>query len=63
MQEMIAELIKLATELDAATKCGEDLSLTDDEVAFYDAHAAKNPPCKRWATTSSRRSPPNSSPR
>jgi type I restriction enzyme, R subunit len=34
------ELIKLAKEMDAATKRGEDLGLTDDEVAFYDALAA-----------------------
>jgi type I restriction enzyme, R subunit len=37
--EVIEELIKLAKELDAATKRGEDLGLTDDEVAFYDALA------------------------
>ncbi len=39
-QEVIEELIKLAKELDAATKPGQDLGLTDDEVAFYDALAA-----------------------
>ncbi len=39
-QEVIEELIKLAKELDAATKRGQDLGLTDDEVAFYDALAA-----------------------
>ena len=38
--EVIEELIKLAKELDAATKRGSDLGLTDDEVAFYDALAA-----------------------
>lgn len=37
--EVIDELIKLAKEMDAATKRGEDLGLTDDEVAFYDALA------------------------
>jgi type I restriction enzyme R subunit len=37
---VIDELIKLAKDLDAATKRGEDLGLTDDEVAFYDALAA-----------------------
>jgi type I restriction enzyme R subunit len=37
--EVIEELIKLAKDLDAATKRGEDLGLTDDEVAFYDALA------------------------
>jgi len=36
-QEVIEELIKLAKELDAANKRGEDLGLTNDEVAFYDA--------------------------
>ena len=34
------ELIKLAKEIEAATKRGADLGLTDDEVAFYDALAA-----------------------
>jgi type I restriction enzyme R subunit len=38
-QEVIEELIKLAREMDAATKRGQDLGLTDDEVAFYDALA------------------------
>ncbi len=38
-QEVIDELIKLAKEMDAATKRGEQLGLTDDEVAFYDALA------------------------
>ncbi len=37
--EVIEELIKLAKEMDAATKRGIDLGLTDDEVAFYDALA------------------------
>ncbi len=40
--EVIEELIKLAKDLDAATKRGEDLGLTEDEVAFYDALAANN---------------------
>jgi type I restriction enzyme R subunit len=39
-QEVIEELIKLAKEMDAATKRGKDLGLTDDEIAFYDALAA-----------------------
>jgi type I restriction enzyme R subunit len=39
-QEVIEELIKLAKEMEAATKRGVDLGLTDDEVAFYDALAA-----------------------
>ncbi len=38
--EVIEELIRLAKELDAATKRGEDLGLTDEEIAFYDALAA-----------------------
>jgi len=38
--QVIEELIKLAKDLDAATKRGEDLGLTEDEVAFYDALAA-----------------------
>jgi type I restriction enzyme R subunit len=37
--EVIEELIRLAKDLDAATKRGEDLGLTDDEIAFYDALA------------------------
>jgi type I restriction enzyme R subunit len=40
--EVIEELIKVAKELDAATKRGHDLGLTDDEVAFYDALAAND---------------------
>jgi type I restriction enzyme R subunit len=40
--EVIEELIKLAKEMDAATKRGEDLGLTDDEVAFYDALSAND---------------------
>jgi type I restriction enzyme R subunit len=39
-QEVIEELIKLAKEIDAAGKRGQELGLTDDEVAFYDALAA-----------------------
>jgi type I restriction enzyme R subunit len=39
-QEVIEELIKLAQEMNAAMKRGEDLGLTDDEVAFYDALSA-----------------------
>ncbi|MDI1313361.1 type I restriction endonuclease subunit R [Prosthecobacter sp.] len=40
--EVIEELIKLAKEMEAATKRGEDLGLTNDEVAFYDALAVNN---------------------
>jgi len=32
--EVIEALIKLAKEMDAATKRGEDLGLTDDTVCF-----------------------------
>ena len=39
-QEVIEELIKLAKEINAAGKRGQNLGLTDDEVAFYDALAA-----------------------
>ena len=38
--QVIEELIQLAKDLDAATKRGEDLGLSEDEVAFYDALAA-----------------------
>ena len=37
--EVIEELIRLAKEMDAATKRGEELGLTDDEIAYYDALA------------------------
>ena len=40
--EVIEELISLAKEVDAANKRGEQLGLTSDEVAFYDALAANN---------------------
>ena len=40
--QVIEELIKLAKDLDAATKRGEDMGLTDDEIAFYDALASNN---------------------
>jgi type I restriction enzyme R subunit len=39
-QEVLEELIKLARQMDAATKRGEDLGLNEDEIAFYDALAA-----------------------
>ena len=38
--QVLEELINLAKEMDAATKRGESLGLTDDEIAFYDALAA-----------------------
>lgn len=37
--QVIEEMIQLAKEVDAATKRGEALGLTEDEVAFYDALA------------------------
>jgi type I restriction enzyme R subunit len=41
-QEVIEELIKLAKQMSAATKRGQELGLTDDEIAFYDALAAND---------------------
>ena len=38
-QEIIEELIRLAKELREASRRGEDLGLSDDEIAFYDALA------------------------
>jgi type I restriction enzyme, R subunit len=40
--EVIEELIKLAKDLDAATKAGKKMGLTDDEKAFYDALTAND---------------------
>lgn len=40
--EIIEELIKLAKDLDAATKRGESLGLSQEEVAFYDALATND---------------------
>ncbi len=40
--QVIEELIKLAKDLDAATKRGENMGLTEDEIAFYDALAANS---------------------
>jgi len=40
--QVIEELIQLAKELNAATKRGESLGLTDDELAFYDALATND---------------------
>jgi type I restriction enzyme R subunit len=37
--EVIEELIRLAKEMEAAQKRGEELGLNDDEIAFYDALA------------------------
>jgi len=37
--EVIEELIKLAQEMREAVRRGEDLGLSDDELAFYDALA------------------------
>lgn len=38
-QEIVEELIRLANEMAAARKRGEQLGLSDDEIAFYDALA------------------------
>ena len=40
--EVIEELITLGKEMNAATRRGQDLGLSDDEVAFYDALAAND---------------------
>jgi type I restriction enzyme, R subunit len=37
--EVIEELIKLAKEIEAASKRGQALGLSDEEIAFYDALA------------------------
>jgi type I restriction enzyme R subunit len=39
-QEIIEELISLAKDLDAAAKRGEEMNLSEEELAFYDALAA-----------------------
>lgn len=41
-QEVIEELIKLAKQMSSATKRGQEMGLTDDEIAFYDALAAND---------------------
>ncbi len=38
--QVLEDLISLAKEMEAAGRRGEDLGLTDDELAFYDALAA-----------------------
>jgi len=53
--EVIDELIKLAKDLDAATKRGEDLGLTDDEIAFYDALATNDSAVQAMTSSSSLR--------
>ena len=40
--QVIEELIQLAKDLDAATKAGKEMGLTDDEKAFYDALATND---------------------
>ncbi len=40
--EFIDELIRMAKDMDAACKRGQDLGLNDDEVAFYDALATND---------------------
>ena len=41
-QEVIEELIKLAQEMNAASRRGEEMGLTEDKKAFYDALAAND---------------------
>jgi len=41
-QEIIEELIRLARDLDAATRRGEELGLNEEEIAFYDALSAND---------------------
>jgi type I restriction enzyme R subunit len=41
-QEVIEELVRLAKDLEAATRRGEDLGLNEEEIAFYDALAAND---------------------
>jgi type I restriction enzyme R subunit len=41
-QEIIEELIRLAKDLGTANKRGEDLGLSDEELAFYDALATND---------------------
>ena len=36
-EEVIAELLKMAKEINNARKEGDDLGLTEEEMAFYDA--------------------------
>ena len=40
--QVIDELIQLAKDLDAAQRRGENLGLTEDEIAFYDALATND---------------------
>jgi type I restriction enzyme, R subunit len=40
--QVIEELIKLVKDLDAATKAGQEMGLTPDEVAFNEALAAND---------------------
>ena len=52
--EVHDELIKLAKELDAATRRGHDLGLSDDEVAFTTLLPRMNPQSRQWVMTSSK---------
>jgi translation initiation factor 2B subunit (eIF-2B alpha/beta/delta family) len=42
LMQIIEELITLAKDLDAATKAGQEMGLTEDEKAFYDALAVND---------------------
>lgn len=48
--EVIEELIKLAKGIEAASKRGESLGLSPDEIAFYDALAANDSAVKVMGT-------------
>ena len=48
--QVIAEMIAMATDMQAAMKRDEELGLNPDEIAFYDALAEKPRCCRRWAT-------------
>ena len=36
-EQVLEELVKMASDISNATKAGNDLGLTDEELAFYDA--------------------------
>ena len=59
--QVIEELIALAEEMREADRRGEQLHLTEDEVAFYDALEVNDSAVKVWATRRSRPSPASSS--
>ena len=54
--QVTEELIQPAKDLDAATKAGKEMGLTDDEKAFYDALAANDSAGQEHAEERQRRS-------